>query len=158
MKYILSLVLLLALSSYAIASLSKKNQQNSIIINKIDNKGGYKTYENPVIDRFFFEYDINLAIEEQLLETCKTFKYGTITDRTANNQIVGVNERIGNCFDYAVHFVWNWNKKYFTEMPAFLIIYSDNDANSRGYYTIYSVIENNTKYKGFFGNYDDLHY
>jgi hypothetical protein len=145
----------LIFSSSITALFPKKNQRNNIIIKKTVNEDDYLTYENPVIDEFFFKNDINFAIEEQLLETCKTFKYGSTTDRTANNDIVGENERIGNCFDYAVHFVWNWNKKYFTEMPALLIICSDT---SRGYYTVYNVVENNTKHKGYFGSYDDFHY
>ncbi|MDR0316770.1 MAG: hypothetical protein LBH97_07725 [Treponema sp.] len=158
MKYIAPLILLFILNSCTIVPFPKKKQQNYITTNKIVNKDGYLTYENPVIDKYFFENDVSSIIEEQLLETCKTFKYGSITNRTANNKIVGEKERIGNCFDYAVHFVWNWNKKYFAEMPAFLIIYSNNDENTRGYYSIYRVIENNTKYKGIFGDFDDFHY
>ena len=157
MKYILLSISIFVLNSFFIVLFINQPSQN------IKRAGNFKkkehiTFENPVIDKFYFKYDINLQIEEQLTETCKTFKYIGTTDLITDNKIIGENERIGNCFDYAVHFVWNWNKKYFTEMPALLIIYSVNDENSRGYYTVYNVTENNTKYKSIFGSYDDFHY
>jgi hypothetical protein len=156
LKYVLLSILLFVLNSNIIVLFINQPSQDSKKREIIKGKE-YLTFENPVTDKFFFFFYINLQIEEQLLETCKTFKYSGTTDRTTNNKIVGEKERIGNCFDYAVHFVWNWNKKYFTEMPAFLIIYG-NDENTRGYYSVYRVTENNTKYKNKFGHYDDFHY
>jgi hypothetical protein len=157
MRYILLSISILVFNSFFIVLfIGKPSQDIKRVVNIKEKK--YRTYENPIIDKFFFKHDINLQIEEQLLETCKTFKYSGTTNLITDNKIIGENERIGNCFDYAVHFVWNWNKKFYKEMPAFLIIYSNNDENSRGYYALYAVTENNTKYKGLFGSYDDFHY